>query len=160
MYYFGNEAIELLEGSADTLIGDFLDSYEFYTTNELDDLREYVVEQVKRFFLTYWMTNEILKKTPLIPFFRTDTKRQGCSDHPYWQHPQSGEYWFHGLFRLHICSMDRRFLVSVLPNDESSWPAKWAHSAVRFGHHMPKVNGGFGLSHQGDPSADVDLLWH
>ena len=46
MYYFGNEAIELLDQSADTLIGDFLDSYEFYTTNELDDLREYVVEQV------------------------------------------------------------------------------------------------------------------
>ena len=46
MYYFGNEAIELLDQSADTLIGDFLDSYQFYTTNELDDLREYVVEQV------------------------------------------------------------------------------------------------------------------
>ena len=46
MYYFGKEAIELLDQSADTLIGDFLDPYDFYTTNELDDLREYVVEQV------------------------------------------------------------------------------------------------------------------
>ena len=38
MYYFGKEAtIELLDQSADTLIGDFLDPYDFYTTNELDD---------------------------------------------------------------------------------------------------------------------------
>ena len=46
MYYFGKEAIELLDQSAETLIGDFLDPYDFYTTNELDDLREYVEEQV------------------------------------------------------------------------------------------------------------------
>ena len=66
MYYFGNEAIELLEGSADTLIGDFLDSYEFYTTNELDDLREYVVEQGR---LIYRSLNDKWDKKILIPFF-------------------------------------------------------------------------------------------
>ena len=46
LYYFGNEAVQLLEESDECMIGDFLDSYHFYTTNEMDELREFVVEEI------------------------------------------------------------------------------------------------------------------
>ena len=47
MYYFGQEAVDLLNDSHETLIGDFLDPYEFYTTIEVDELKEYVVTKVE-----------------------------------------------------------------------------------------------------------------
>ena len=51
-YYFGQEAVDLLNDSHETLIGDFLDPYEFYTTLEVGELKEYVISK----------TNEIKAK--------------------------------------------------------------------------------------------------
>ena len=45
MYYFGQEAVDLLDESHETLIGDFLDPYEFYTTIEVEELKEYVINK-------------------------------------------------------------------------------------------------------------------
>ena len=47
LHYFGNEAKELLEESHETMIGDFLDPYNFYTTIEWDELKDFVMENVK-----------------------------------------------------------------------------------------------------------------
>ena len=44
-YYFGDEGVNLLNDSSETLIGDFLDPYEFYTTIEADELKEYVINK-------------------------------------------------------------------------------------------------------------------
>ena len=46
LHYFGDEAKEILEGCHETMIGDFLDPYNFYTTIELDELKEFVMEKV------------------------------------------------------------------------------------------------------------------
>ena len=48
MYYFGQEAVELLEKSRETMIGDFLDSYGFYTTIEIDELKDHVIENIDK----------------------------------------------------------------------------------------------------------------
>ena len=49
LHYFGDEAVELLEESHETMIGDFLDPYNFYTTIELDELKDFVLENVEKF---------------------------------------------------------------------------------------------------------------
>ena len=46
-YYFGDEGVNLLNDSYETLIGDFLDPYEFYTTIEVDELKEYVINKTE-----------------------------------------------------------------------------------------------------------------
>ena len=46
LHYFGDEAKELLEESSETMIGDFCDPYNFYTTIEWDELKDFVMENV------------------------------------------------------------------------------------------------------------------
>ena len=48
MHYFGDEAKELLEESHNTMIGDFLDPYNFYTVIEEDELKDFVKENLEK----------------------------------------------------------------------------------------------------------------
>ena len=47
-HFFGDEAKELLEESQDTMIGDFLDPYSFYTVVEPDELKDFVKENLEK----------------------------------------------------------------------------------------------------------------
>jgi hypothetical protein len=67
LHYFGDEAKELLEESHDSMIGDFLDPYNFYTTIELPDLKNFVLENIEKVNQAIdWKLNIIPNKTTLM----------------------------------------------------------------------------------------------
>lgn len=66
LHYFGDEAVELLDESHETMIGDFLDPYNFYTTIEWDELKEFVLENVEKFNVKLdWKLEIITNKSTL-----------------------------------------------------------------------------------------------